>query len=60
MLNPIDKFKVAILHLNRDWYHCVIKQVPAVLAGKLKHAGQYTNRTCPTFIMSLFYGIDQG
>ncbi len=22
MLNPIEKFKVAILHLNRDWNHC--------------------------------------
>ena len=21
MLNPIEKFKVAILHLNRDWNH---------------------------------------
>ncbi len=23
MLNPIKKFKVAILHLNRDWNHCI-------------------------------------
>ena len=23
MLNPIEKFKVAILHLNRDWNHLV-------------------------------------
>ncbi len=22
MLNPIEKVKVAILHLNRDWNHC--------------------------------------
>ncbi len=22
MLNPIEKFKVAILHLKRDWNHC--------------------------------------
>ncbi len=22
MLNPIEKFKVTILHLNRDWNHC--------------------------------------
>ena len=22
MLNPIEKFKVAILHLNRDGNHC--------------------------------------
>ena len=22
MLNPIEKFEVAILHLNRDWNHC--------------------------------------
>ncbi len=22
MLNPIEKFKVAILHLNRAWNHC--------------------------------------
>ncbi len=21
MLNPVEKFKVAILHLNRDWNH---------------------------------------
>ena len=21
MLNPIEKFRVAILHLNRDWNH---------------------------------------
>ncbi len=24
MLNPIEKFKVAILHINRDWNHCYI------------------------------------
>ena len=22
MLNPIEKFKVAMLHLNRAWNHC--------------------------------------
>ncbi len=22
MLSPIEKLKVAILHLNRDWNHC--------------------------------------
>ncbi len=22
MLNPIERFKVAILHLNRNWNHC--------------------------------------
>ncbi len=22
MLNPIEKFKFTILHLNRDWNHC--------------------------------------
>ncbi len=24
MLNPIEKFKVAILHLNRDWNHRIL------------------------------------
>ncbi len=26
MLNSIEKFKVAIVHLNRDWNHCSIAQ----------------------------------
>ncbi len=23
MLNPIEKFKSSILHLNRNWNHCI-------------------------------------
>ena len=27
MLNPIEKFKVAILHLNRDRNHCCFNEI---------------------------------
>ena len=32
MLNSIEKFKVTILHLNRDWNHCsTLSEVIALL-----------------------------
>ena len=39
MLNPIEKFKVAILHLNRAWNHCfdeVVESstIPWVVLGR--------------------------
>ncbi len=31
MLNPIEIFKVAILHLNRAWNHCYPRVMPGGL-----------------------------
>ncbi len=33
MLNPIEKFKSSILHLNRDWNHCYCQKAIGLITS---------------------------
>ncbi len=56
MLNPIEKLKVAIPHLNRDWNHCnVFLSVLGVVATSKYSLGLIIN--CSAAACSFCYGI---
>ncbi len=43
MLNPIEKFKVAFLHLNIAWNHCIRKMGTYVLGSRRNDDYSYMN-----------------
>ncbi len=45
MLNPIEKLKVAILHLNKDWNHCIVINVKCCIYLYCDGNGLYGNNS---------------